>query len=330
MRRTMRTTVVAGAIALVGMGVPPHIFAQAPPRADPVDLAVDQVRSGRYSDALATLDAAIRANPKRGEAAYLLLSQVHLERADTAEGIDALRAGLRAYPGAPALESALGQLLFRGRYDSGEAGALLARAARMLPRDPGARHYYAQWAYLNGRERVCVDQERQALRLPGLNDLAELQMQTLLGLCLGRFSDAASVDGARRAFERAHTINSGRATYDPVGSLHFVQFLVRHGDTERAQAVVEQILTRAPRFGPARLEQARHYDHTGDCTRAIEAAGLALASDGIDINSERAAHLLMARCHAQLGNTEDAEKEQLWIEQHPNPETPRTPPKPGV
>ena len=97
-----------------------------------------------------------------------------------------LRAGLRVYPGAPLLERALGQLLFRIKFDSSEAGTLLARAAKMMPRDAQARHYYAQWAYLNARERICVDQERAALALPGLNDLAALQMNTLLGMCYSR------------------------------------------------------------------------------------------------------------------------------------------------
>lgn len=320
---------VTSAIALGSLAGPPPSHAQAARPPDPVAVAVEHLRSGRYSAGIAALEAAMRANPRVGEPTYLLLAQVHVERADPTRGIATLRAGLRAYPNAPALEGALGQLLFRSRFDSNEAGVLLARAARMLPRDPGARHYYAQWAYLNGQERVCIAQEQQALTLSGLNDLAELQMHTLLGLCHSRFSDAASVEGARRAFERAHAINTRPGTYDPIASLHYAQFLLRHGDTTPAQAVVAQILARAPNFGPARLEVAKHHDRNGDCTRAIEASRLALASDGIDMNSERAAHLLMARCHAQLGNAEDAEREQQWIELHPNPETPRTP-KPGA
>jgi predicted Zn-dependent protease len=328
MRRIL-TTLVACAIAGALAGPPPsHAQAAQPP--DPVMRAVDQIRSGRYTDGVAALEAAMRANARAGEPAYLLLAQVHVEMADAPKALDTLRAGLRVYPSSPALEGALGQLLFRIRFDDNEAGVLLARTATKRPRDPGARHYYAQWAYLNGQERVCITQEQQALTLPGLNDLAELQMHTLLGLCHSRFSDAASVEGARRAFERAHAINTRRTAYDPVASLHYVQFLVRQGDTAPAQVVVEQILARAPNFGPARLEAAKHLDRNGECETAIEAARLALASDGIDINSERAAHLLMARCHTQLGNTAEAEREQLWIEQHPNPETPRTPPKPGA
>lgn len=89
---------------------------------------------------------------------------------------------------------------------------------------------------------------------------------------------------------------------------------------------VDQILQRMPRFGPARLEKAKFYDRGGECARAIAEAQLALSSDGNDINSERAAHILMARCYSLLGHADEAAKEQQWIEAHPNPEAPRKPP----
>jgi tetratricopeptide (TPR) repeat protein len=289
----------------------------------PLDVAVVQAQAGQYQEAVTTLEAAIRTDPKAGENLYLLLSECYAQLMDPAKASATLRAGLRVYPRAPILERALGQRLFRARYDSHEAGALLARAAKMLPRDPEARHYYAQWAYLNGQDRICVEQERVALALPGLNDLAALQMHTLLGMCYARLPEAEGVQGARGAFQRANEINARQAAYDPVAAFQYVQFLARYGEDAEAQVIVDQILQRVPRFGPARLEKAKYYDRAGDPARAISEATLALSSEGNDINSERAAHLLLARCHSLLGNAEDAAKEQQWIEAHPNPETPR-------
>jgi len=293
----------------------------------PFAVAVAQAEAGQCREAVATLDAAIRADPKGGENIYLLLADCHAKLADPSKAEAALRAGLRVYPSAPILERTLGQLLFRGKYDSSEAGTLLARAAKMLPRDAQARHYYAQWAYLNARERICVDQERAALALPGLNDLAALQMNTLLGMCYSRLlQEEEAAQGARQAFQRANEINARQAVYDPIAAYQYVQFLTRYGDDAAAQIVIDEILQRIPRFGPARLEKAKNYDRLGDCERAIIEARLALSSDGNDINSERAAHMLMARCYSMLGNAEEAAKEQQWIEAHPNPETPRKPP----
>jgi tetratricopeptide (TPR) repeat protein len=230
---------------------------------------------------------------------------------------------LRNYPAAPVLERALGQLLFRAKYDSTEAGSLLARAAKMLPQDPEAKHYYAQWAYLNARDRICVQQEREALALPGLNDLALLQMNTLLGMCQSRLPEVEGAQGARKAFQRANEINTRQTAYDPIAAMQYVQFLTLYGDDAAAQEVVDHILTHVPRFGPAHLEKAKYYDRSRDPERAISEAKLALASEGNDINTERAAHGLLARCYFLLGNAEAAAKEQQWIEAHPNPETPR-------
>src|SRR5207244_3498928 len=112
-------------------------------------------------------------------------------------------------------ERMLGEILFRRKYDSTEAGTLLAHAAKVMARDPEAKHYYAQWAYLNARDRICAQQERDALALPGLSDLALLQMYTLKGLCESRLEEA---DNARTAFQRANEINERQKSYDPVAA----------------------------------------------------------------------------------------------------------------
>ena len=165
------------------------------------------------------------------------------------------------------------------------------------------------------------------MALPGLNDLALLQMHTLLGMCQSRLEEA---EGARSAFQRANEINARQTAYDPIAAFQYVQFLTRYGDDSAAQEIVDQILKRVPRFGPAHLEKAKHYDRSGNPERAIAEAKLALSSEGNDMNSERTAHsLLLARCYSLLGNAEEAAKEQQWIEAHPNPETPRKP-NPGI
>jgi tetratricopeptide (TPR) repeat protein len=316
--RAASTFLIVCSVGLIGLA----FQAQSP-----LAVAVAQVQAGQYREAVTTLEAAIRTDPKGGENLYALLAECYTQLADPATAQATLRAGLRAYPAAPILERALGQLLFRARYDSNEAGTLLAHAAKMLPRDPQAKHYYAQWAYLNARERICVEQEREALALPGLNDLAALQMNTLLGMCYSRLlQEVEAAQGARLAFERANEINARQTAYDPIAAFQYVQFLTRSGDDAAAQAIVDQILQRIPRFAPARLEKAKYYDRGGECARAIAEAKLALSSDGNDVNSERAAHILMARCYSLLGNADEAAKEQQWIEAHPNPETPRKPP----
>ena len=124
MRSTPFLSKGAASVLLIICAEAVNCLASQAPRS-PLSLAVDQVQAGHYPEAAATLTAAIRANPKGGENLYLLLSECYVQLADPAKATATLRAGLRAYPAAPVLERALGQLLFRSKYDSSEAGALL-------------------------------------------------------------------------------------------------------------------------------------------------------------------------------------------------------------
>ena len=293
---------------------------QPPKAADPVATAQMQAARGQCAEAVETLTTLLKGTAKAPVPAYLLLGfcQGQLGRPDAA--MDALRAGLKAWPAAPLLERTLGERLFQAQYDSTEAGKLLEHAARLLPRDPEAKHYYAQWAYLNARHRICATQEQQALALPGLNPVALLQMNTLLGMCE---SGLENPTGARAAFERALAINAKAPSYDPIAAMEYVKFLTRYNEDARAVEIVDEVIRRVPPFGPAHLQKAKYLDRAGDAPAAIAAARTGLALTGNDLNGERAAHTLLARLLARLGNTEEATKEQQWIADHPNPETPR-------
>jgi Tfp pilus assembly protein PilF len=286
----------------------------------PLDGAIEQAQSGNCRGAIQSLRPLFTAPAKPVEPAYLLAADCHRQLGQDADSTKVLRDGLRAHPASGALMRALGQALFRTRFDSAEAGELLRKAAVALQRDPESRHYYAQWAYANSRDRVCVAEEQAALRMPGLNDLALLQMNTLLGLCAGRLDDAGT---AKTAFRAANSLNLQQPNYDPVAAWQYVQFLNRAGEEREAQAIVDQTLEHAPRFGPAHLEKAKHHDRAGDTRRAMDQAQLTLVSLGNDINVERAAHGILAKSYAALGRTREAEQEQAWILAHPNPETPR-------
>jgi Tfp pilus assembly protein PilF len=287
---------------------------------NPLPAAQAKLNAGDVVGATGTLASAIRADPQAAAPVYLLLADCYLKTQDSKAAEATLRGGLRVHPDSPVLERALGQLLFHVKVDSAEAGTHLAHAAKLLPRDPESRHYYAQWAYLNARDRICAQQEQDALSLPGLNDLALLQMYTLLGMCESRLEDA---NAARTAFEHADQVNSRRTVYDPVAAMQYLQFATRYNDDTSARRIVDHILERVPEFGPAHLEKAKQYDRANEPARAVDEARLALARSGNDANVERAAHVLIARCLAALGDAEGSLREQQWIEAHPNPETPR-------
>ena len=139
--------------------------AQARP---PFDAALAQAQAGQCHDAVATLEGAIKVNPKGGENLYLLLSDCYTQLGDAAKATATLRGGLRVYPASPQLERSLGQLLFREKFDSSEAGILLAHASKLLPRESlGNGHGQCDERQEGGgrnavRGGVAVEQPRQA------------------------------------------------------------------------------------------------------------------------------------------------------------------------
>lgn len=291
---------------------------QAAPQPSPVPAALDRAQRGDLPGAIAILNQAVTAGTADSDT-YRLLAECYLRTDRPEQAVEALRSGLKARPASPQMQKALGQLLFRLRSSSPEAGTLLAAAVKTLPRDPEARHYLAQWSFINARERACVEHERVALKTPQLNDLALLQMNTLLGMCAGKVEDEAT---ARVAFEAAEKLNRRQPVYDPIAAYQYIAFLKRYNEDDHVLQLSEGILERAPRFGPALLERAKFLDRSGKPQDAIDAATATLSGTNIDINTERAAHGIMARAYIVLGDEAAAAREQQWIEDHPNPETP--------
>jgi tetratricopeptide (TPR) repeat protein len=150
--------------------------------------------------------------------------------------------------------------------------------------------------------------------LPTLPEQAVLQMNTLLGMCAGRLND---VQTAGAAFKNAFKINLSLQVFDPGAAYQYVQFLLQSGLDTEAESIIAEILKRAPRFGPAHVEMAKSFDHSGQPAQAIMEAQLALAGEGNTPSSIRAAHVLLAKCYFLLGKTSGAEEEQRWIESNP-------------
>jgi Tfp pilus assembly protein PilF len=292
-----------------------HAFVPPPSPSSPWNLGTRQAEDGQCFAAVQTLTSALAASPAPTAAPYLALSDCDVQMNRQADAEQTLRKGLSAHPGSHDLELALGELLIDAQPDSMEAGQLLEHSVRTAPRDPDARHSYARWAHMNLRERICVAQEKAALLLPGLDEDALLQMNTLLGMCSARIEDAA---GARAAFRRANAVNLRQKTYNPEAAWQYVQFLRRFGEDAEVQSIVGEILDRVPAFGLAHLERAKYFDREGQPDKAAEAARLALQSTGNDLNDERAAHGILARSFTALGEADNAAREQAWIEAHPD------------
>jgi len=291
------------------------LAAQAAKVPAPLASAEAYYQKGDCQKVIETLSTYVRSQPS-GEAPYLLLSECSMRLSRDEDAIRALRDGVKVNPKSSILKLSLGQALFRKDPSSAEAGELLRLASLAAPKDPESRHYYAQWAYLNNRDEICARNEIEALRTPGLVDLARLQMLTLLGMCQSRLGQASA---ARISFEAARQINLRSPQFDAASAYQHLRFLTVDGEKGEIGALIDEVLQRSPNFGPARLERAKSFDRAKNATKAIEEAKRALEGEGNDLAMIRAAHLLLAKNYFALGETQKAEEEQKWVESHVTP-----------
>jgi len=283
----------------------------APPDNPDVRAAEQLLRENRYDEAIVKLNGALQKDPRAGESTWLLLARCYETVGNPQGALQALRAGLQAYPGSETLSLNLGEVLFLLKADSPEAGTLLAHAVSAMPQSPEARHYYAQWAFLNDKENECAANEQAALALPGLNDPALLQMYTLLAMCQDKLDQTGK---AQTAFEKALAINRRSRSFDPASAIQFARFLSVNGKEEQANRLVREIASHAPGFGPVHLEIAKQFEKQGRFAQAAEEARKALAGEGNDTQTTRSERSVLAKCLFALGKKAEAEEQRRLID----------------
>lgn len=292
--------------------LPLLLMLQPAPPGNPALRAAEQLlRQNRYDEAVAKLETTLQSDPHAGEAVWILLVRCYENAGNPEAALRTLRAGLQANPDSVRLSLNLGEVLFRLKADSQEAGTLLARAVAALPHDAEARHYYAQWAFLNDKENECAANELAALALPGLNDPALLQMYTLLGMCQDKLDQS---EQAESAFEKALAINRRSKSYDPGSAIQFARFLSVSGKEDQARKLVREIASHAPNFGPVHLEIAKQFEKSGQFAQAADEARKALAGEGNDAQTTRSERSVLAKCLFALGQKKEAEEQRQLID----------------
>jgi Tfp pilus assembly protein PilF len=277
--------------------------------------AAGHIAKNEYDQAIGLLEKFVGDQPKAGPDAFLMLVDCRMRKREPEAAMEAVRAGLERQPGSVALLKAGASILVRDRRHSASARDLLAKAVRLAPDDPETHYLYSQWACLHNQEELCIQEAQKALSLEPGNEAANLQLNTLIGMAADKLNRA---DQAEAAFRRSLASNRKLGFADPLAAYQYVVFLTKRGREDEAQSVVAGILARAPRFGPAHLERAKHLAKNGEHEQAAALAEQALKLEGMDKEKSRAAHLLLARTYFLLGREEDSARHQAWVEENPH------------
>lgn len=306
---------------------------------------------GNYAAARGELDRVLSNDPKAEPEVYVMLATAEFNLKEKARALETSERGLTIHAGSTALEDfhasllvdcgatlecrqklaeslrrkpaspaylkAIAQLLLREDPRNAQAEEMLARIVRALPRDAEARYLFAQWAYLNNKFQLSLDELNGALALPGVNDQIRMQIHALTGMVQESLNDAR---GAEQAYQNSLEINRKLSSPSGPAAFRYVEFLVKGRRDADAQKVAEEILEWDSSFAPARLERAKFLAKQGKTTQAIAEGKLALQSSEGNQDQSRAAHAFLAKTYFAAGQVKEAQIHQSWIEAHSTPQ----------
>lgn len=228
-----------------------------------------------------------------------------------------LAESLRRRPNSPAYLKAIARLLLREDPRNPRAEEMLARIVRALPADAEARYLFAQWAHLNNKLQLSLDESNAALALPIVDDQTRMQIYALTA------STEESLNNSERAgqsFQRALDLNRKLPAPSPLAAFRYVEFLVKYNRDAEARALTDEIIKWDASFAPARLERAKFLAKGGKIDAAIAEGALALQNSEGHQDQLRAAHAFLAKTYFAAGRMKEAQTHQSWIETHGTPQ----------
>ena len=304
------------------------------------------VKSGQAREAAAILDRELEANPRATPQTYALVAWAHLKAGDLARVAEICERGMRLYPDseiegvylslpAPFLAERIGARIERlqnepdvaemvavGRVlvdaDPGRktraneiAQRMLAHAVQLAPDNASARYNYGR-ALSQGNAEGALKEWEKALELsPG----DELRLQILMKVGAARL-DLSDFEGAERAFRAARDINRTLPQHYPEAMLEYVRFLRLRSRNAEAEALLDEVISQNPLSLQAHLERAKLLASRGQWDKVIEAGEFVLRNAGEDQETQRFAHILLARAYLLSNQAEKARRHQAWIESH--------------
>lgn len=231
-----------------------------------------------------------------------------------------LEQSVRQKPNSPAYLKGMAKLAMQRAPRSAQAEQLLAKVIQTLPHDAEAHYLYGQWAYLNNNHQLSLAELTKALSLPSINDQIKILTYALVGLTEEKLNNAQP---AEAAFQKSLEMNRKLVSPNPTAAFQYVEFLVKRSREMEAQKVIDEILTWAPMFGPARFERAKFLAKQRLRERAVEEAKSALENLEGDQEQLRAVHAFLAKTYFAMGRHREAQLHQSWIEAHSQATHPR-------
>ncbi|RPJ59298.1 MAG: hypothetical protein EHM23_14575 [Acidobacteria bacterium] len=320
----------------------------APTQAAQIDHEIDSaqkwMQAREFGKALEVLSALMQREQAPPPDVYILMATCHLNLKETDRALEVFERGMALYPHHPVLEEFYVKLLtnyvpveqmkaklekaveasprslvllraaafveLRVEAKSDRAGQIVDRLVEVAPDNPDVHYIRGLLASLNEQEDQAISAWEKALTLAGSDARMQMDINTLIGEAENRRNRAGR---AEAAFRKALKANLSLEKHNSASAYFYADFLAKQSRFVESQKLIHQILSWAPSYGPALLQNALHLARSKKPEDAVVAAELALAGNDLDPQQTRAAHVLLVKTYFQLKRMADAERHQQWL-----------------
>jgi len=334
----------AQAVNLLQSWIPSH-----PSEFDALAVLIEaKIGKRDYADAITSINRLISMAPRKHPQFYVMLGYCWKSLGETGKALDAYERGMEAFPSwTPLEESYLSLLSNSGQFysvinersqrlkaapndvdqlialgsllaatDEGTkppskeiSASLLERALQLAPDNALAHYNYCRLQIFLMKYDLARAECQRALTLPA-DDRLKIAAYSELGVVEEQLSH---YDAAESAFHSAVQLNHKVSVHDLDAYYDFINYLMNQSRDAEARMLIDEALGWAPASAPLLMERAEVLAREGQWQEAVESAELALAHVGDDKQTERAAHMFLARTYFKLKQPDKAQIHEQWF-----------------
>ncbi len=275
-------------------------------------LAQAYISGARTADAVIELEFILNSNPKFDLEVYLMLARCYLQIPDEPKAREVFQRGAPYFAASADYWRGIARIFFDVNPDGVLTEEMIKQLVARFPRDAASYTLLADWAYAKNDYDSCGQALKTARTLAPAEETS-IRILALNGMMEG---NQERPDSAERLLGDSYVINRRLHFPDQHSAMAYVEFLERNQRDVEAQRCVSEILSVAPGSSAAHFSRARFLAKRGEHSKAIEEAELAMAAAGTNRNLLRTLHAFMARSYFAIGNKEEAQKHQLWLDKN--------------
>jgi tetratricopeptide (TPR) repeat protein len=189
------------------------------------------------------------------------------------------------------------------------SATLLEHALQLAPENASAHYNYCRLQTRLRKFDLAITECQKVLTLQA-DDRLRIMTYSLLGQV---HQELSHQDSAGAAFHSAAQLNRKTRVHDLGAASDYIEYFIQRSRDAEAQALVDEALGWAPTSAVLLMERAQLQARAGKLAEAVDTAELALLHVGDNTETERAAHVFLAKTYFRLNQGDKAQVHERWL-----------------